>query len=394
MQRAKSLDTFQSGGGNEHFLTEEWNEFQRKSSYHNVFQHFVRGVSSKKLDAKSTSTEALPEIKAKSSGESTTKEDTTMSKSLPETISKQEEYQEQNKVTAEASAKATESKQKQTPQKIIENQSLEDSEFNQIFVSPNFRGNANGDVVAAEFYDRPTLLKVLRSTDQALARREVPVATWVRNSTLLTRNYNKYGGYISANELLQSVKRRQKLLRVADDFNSFKKYDTKARHKLINRRRIFDQTLDATIKEIEHETFTLTRGERESAFPKDFAFPFIGAPKKPRSLVGKMKRRKKRRSHRSKHKNKHKINLSESYELRHSSSRKALKSLQKELLKTMLKEKYGSDTNADKDRDKLLLQEKSRCTSENVEGVANSRSDINASAQHPHTTFESSSSSS
>ena len=77
------------------------------------------------------------------------------------------------------------------------------------------------------------------------------------------------------------------------------------------------------MKEIEHETFTLTRGERESAFPRDFAFPFIGAPKKPRSLVGKMKKRKKRRRHRSKHKNKHKINLSESYELRHSSSRKA-----------------------------------------------------------------------
>ena len=129
MQRAKSLDTFQSGGGNEHFLTEEWNEFQRKSSYHNVFQHFVRGVSSKKLDAKSTSTEALPEIKAKSSGESTTKEDTTMSKSLPETISKQEEYQEQNKVTAEASAKATESKQKQTPQKVIENQTFAKNSF-------------------------------------------------------------------------------------------------------------------------------------------------------------------------------------------------------------------------------------------------------------------------
>ena len=337
MQRAKSLDAFQSGGGNEHFLTEEWNEFQRKSSYHNVFQHFVRGVSSKKLDGKSTSTEALPEIKAKSSGENTMSESAAMSKSLPETNSKEEECHDQNKVTADASAIATEPKQKQTPRTLVENESIEDSEFDQIFVSPNFRGNANGDVVAAEFYNRPTLLKVLRSTEEALARREVPVATWVRNSTLLTRNYNKYGGYISANELLQSVKRRQKLLRVADDFNSFKKYDTKARHKLINRRRIFDQTLDATIKEIEHETFTLTRGERESAFPKDFAFPFIGAPKKPRSLVGKMKKRKKRRSHRSKHKNKHKINLSESYELRHSSSRKALKSLQQELLKTMLK---------------------------------------------------------
>ena len=93
MQRAKSLDAFQSGGGNEHFLTEEWNEFQRKSSYHNVFQHFVRGVSSKKLDGKSTSTEALPEIKGtKSSGENTMSESAAMSKSLPETNSKEEEY--------------------------------------------------------------------------------------------------------------------------------------------------------------------------------------------------------------------------------------------------------------------------------------------------------------
>ena len=69
-----------------------------------------------------------------------------------------------------------------------------------------------------------------------------------------------------------------------------------------------------------------------------------------------MKRKKKRRSHRSKHKNKHKINLSESYELRHSSSRKALKSLQQELLKTMLNEKYGSDKNPDRGE---LPQEKS-----------------------------------
>ena len=71
MQRAKSLDAFQSGGGNEHFVTEEWNEFQRKSSYHNVFQHFVKGISSKKLDEASLNRRKLFQgLKAKSSGES------------------------------------------------------------------------------------------------------------------------------------------------------------------------------------------------------------------------------------------------------------------------------------------------------------------------------------
>eukprot|EP00942_MAST-04A_sp_MAST-4A-sp1_P014429 g14429.t1 len=228
--------------------------------------------------------------------------------------------------------------------KIIEKESLEDSEFNHIFVTPNHYGNETGDVAAAEFYERPTFLKTLRSTDEATLRREVPVATWVRNSTILTRNYHKLGNQINPYQLFQSVSRRQKLLQAADKFNTFKKYDAKSRHKLINKRRMFDQTLDATIREIEQETFTLSRGERQSAFPQDFAFPYIGAPKKPRSLVGK-KKKKRRRRHRHYRKGKHhqRVDLTASYEIRHSSSRKALKSLQQDLLNKIVIEKYGEN---------------------------------------------------
>ena len=86
--------------------------------------------------------------------------------------------------------------------KIIEKESLEDSEFNHIFVTPNHYGNETGDVAAAEFYERPTFLKTLRSTDEATLRREVPVATWVRNSTILTRNYHKLGNQINPYQLL------------------------------------------------------------------------------------------------------------------------------------------------------------------------------------------------
>ena len=104
---------------------------------------------------------------------------------------------------------------------MIQKESLEDSEFNHIFVTPNHYGNETGDVAAAEFYERPTFLKTLRSTDEATLRREVPVATWVRNSTILTRNYHKLGNQINPYQLFQSVSRRQKLLQAAYKFNTF-----------------------------------------------------------------------------------------------------------------------------------------------------------------------------
>ena len=46
MHRAKSYDSYQPGG-NDHFDKEEWHQFRRQSSHHNVFKHFMTGISSK-----------------------------------------------------------------------------------------------------------------------------------------------------------------------------------------------------------------------------------------------------------------------------------------------------------------------------------------------------------
>ena len=353
MHRAKSYDSYQPGG-NDHFDKEEWHQFRRQSSHHNVFKHFMTGISSKNpgQDIAKAEKEADSMDKANVGTKNQNKED------MPETNRRNNQNKEHkqkqphhlsplsNTSTTTPTSATTKAaiEKKYSSGKIIEKESLEDSEFNHIFVTPNHYGNETGDVAAAEFYERPTFLKTLRSTDEATLRREVPVATWVRNSTILTRNYHKLGNQINPYQLFQSVSRRQKLLQAADKFNTFKKYDAKSRHKLINKRRMFDQTLDATIREIEQETFTLSRGERQSAFPQDFAFPYIGAPKKPRSLVGK-KKKKRRRRHRHYRKGKHhqRVDLTASYEIRHSSSRKALKSLQQDLLNKIVIEKYGEN---------------------------------------------------
>ena len=353
MHRAKSYDSYQPGG-NDHFDKEEWHQFRRQSSHHNVFKHFMTGISSKNpgQDIAKAEKEADSMDKADVGIKNQNKED------MPETNRRNNQNKEHkqkqphhlsplsNTSTTTPTSATTKAviEKKYSSGKIIEKESLEDSEFNHIFVTPNHYGNETGDVAAAEFYERPTFLKTLRSTDEATLRREVPVATWVRNSTILTRNYHKLGNQINPYQLFQSVSRRQKLLQAADKFNTFKKYDAKSRHKLINKRRMFDQTLDATIREIEQETFTLSRGERQAAFPQDFAFPYIGAPKKPRSLVGK-KKKKRRRRHRHYRKGKHhqRVDLTASYEIRHSSSRKALKSLQQDLLNKIVIEKYGEN---------------------------------------------------
>jgi hypothetical protein len=337
MQRTLSYNTNEprGGGGNDHFNKEDWSKFQRRTSHHNIFKHFVKGVSSKNLDTN------ILESQGKAEDHYIEDESKNMGH-RPETVKHPllSPILKRTIITAETTAK------KHTIKKIVkEKEPLEDSEFSQIFVNPNHYDNAHGDIAGAEFYERQSFLKRLSSTDEALLRREIPVATWVRNSTILTRSYHKFGDHINPNQLFQSMHRRQKLVRAADKFNLFKKIDTKSRHKLVNRRRSFDQILDATIKEIEHETFTLTNGEREAAFPKDFAFPYIGAPKKPRGLVGKKKKRRRSRHRKRKGKNQHRVDLSAAYDLRHSNSRKALKSLQQELLNKIIIEKYGDNKN-------------------------------------------------
>ena len=161
MQRTLSYNTIEpGGGGNDHFNGEDWSNFQRRASHHNIFKHFVKGASSKNLGTDILKTQGKEEDNYGTDVYDGSKN----TEKRPETVKHPHlaPIQKKTIITAETTAK------KHTIKKIIkEKEPLEDSEFSQIFVNPNHYKNEHGDVTFAEFYQRQSFLKTLSSTDEA-----------------------------------------------------------------------------------------------------------------------------------------------------------------------------------------------------------------------------------
>ena len=215
--------------------------------------------------------------------------------------------------------------------------------FEHIFVSPETFND--GTSLSTDFYKRKTFLTTIKTTQESVQRREVPVATYVRNSTPLTRSYPRLGNTIKPEEILASYSRKSNIVQIAENFTETTAKGKKRRNRILRRRHRVDKHLEAALKNIEFETFSLSNAEKAIAFPKDFARPFIGNSSIGLPPVGTVRRRKKKKKRKDT-----RVDLNAEYKLKHSTSQKTLRSLQRELLTKLEIEKQQEKEEAAKEK--------------------------------------------